>query len=191
MLEIQCPVPQAQTLAPADLSRFVFKDMLKRLTALFNQGMEKLVDSVRLRLVGPSLLGDIVQIPLRCSLEEARAAYGEPYEHSVDDGLPDCECYSFEVRNFHLVELWVWKSAVHQILYTSPRGESSLDLQTVFDAYGSGKEWVTWEEGYLYASADNSVRVWCSAMPVIGVGTTEFVHFRDSHKSDTEKEEGQ
>jgi hypothetical protein len=165
--------------------------MLKRLTALFNQGMERVVDSVRLRLVGPSLLGDIVQIPLRCGLEEALAAYGEPYEHSVDGGLPDCECYSFEVRNFHLVELWVWKSAVHQILYTSPRGESSLDLQTVFDAYGSGKEWVTWEKGYLYASADNSVRVWCSAMPVIGVATSEFVHFRDSHKSDVEKEENQ
>ena len=154
--------------------------MVRRIKSLFNRVMEFFVDAVRLRLIGPSLLGDIDQIPLRSSIEVAIASYGNPYEQSVDNDLTNCECYSFEVRNFHLVELWVWKSTVHQILYTSPRGEASLDLQTVLDAYGKGQEWITLQKGYKYASGDESVRVWCSAMPVIGVATTEFVHFRES-----------
>ncbi len=158
--------------------------MLKRSIAWFNQVMEYLVDSVRLRLIGPHLLCDIQQVPLGCGLDDALSAYGEPYEQWSDDDLPDTQTYSFEVQDLHLVQIWVWKSAVHQILFTSPRGDSSQDLQTVFDAYGGGEEWTTWTKGYRYASSDDSVRVWCSAMPVIGVGTKEFVHFRESLESD-------
>ncbi|QDV59049.1 hypothetical protein [Rosistilla oblonga] len=157
--------------------------MLNRLITKFNDVMEHLVDAVRLRLIGPHLLGDIPQIPLPCKLDDALKAYGEPYEQSEGDVLPDTQNYTFEVHDLHLVQIWVWKSEVHQILYTSPRGDGATDLQTVFDAYGDGKEWTTWTEGYLYASADDSLRVWCSALPMIGVGTKEFVHFRDAHKS--------
>ena len=132
----------------------------------------------------PHLLCDIQQVPLGCGLDDALSAYGEPYEQWSDDDLPDTQTYSFEVQDLHLVQIWVWKSAVHQILFTSPRGDSSQDLQTVFDAYGGGEEWTTWTKGYRYASSDDSVRVWCSAMPVIGVGTKEFVHFRESLESD-------
>lgn len=157
--------------------------MLKRSVAKFNDVMEYLVDSVRLRLIGPHLLGDIPQIPLPCKLDEAFEAYGEPYEQAKEDELPDTQTYAFEVHDLHLVQIWVWKSEVHQILYTSPRGDSAMDLQTVFDAYGGGQEWTTWTEGYRYANADDSLRVWCSAMPVIGVGTKEFVQFREGLES--------
>ena len=50
---------------------------------------------------------------------------------------------------------------------------------------GDGQEWTTWTEGYRYATADDSLRVWCSAMPVIGVGTKEFVRFREKLESAT------
>jgi len=160
--------------------------MLMRLIYRFNQGMECLVDFVRLRLIGPNLLGDIDQIPLLSSLDAAVAAYGEPYEQTEDEKLPNTTRYSFDVQDRHLVEIWIWNSVVHQVLYTSPRGDDSLDLQTVFDAYGSGGEWVAMTEGYRYRSGDDSVRVWCSAMPVIGVGTKEFVHFRESLAADVD-----
>jgi len=156
--------------------------MLNHLIQRFNRGMESLVDRIRLRLLGPQLLGDIEQIPLRCSVEEARAAYGTSCEDTEDVGLPNTKRHCFEVKGLHLVEIWVWNGIVHQILYTSPHGDGPLDLQTVFDSYRSGGDWVTMTEGYRYRSGDDSVRVWCSVIPSIGVGTKDFVLFRESHE---------
>ena len=73
--------------------------MFNRTLAKFNDVMESLVDSVRLRLLGPHLLGDIPRIPLPCTLDEALDAYGEPNEQSQDDRLPDTQIYSFEVHD--------------------------------------------------------------------------------------------
>lgn len=162
--------------------------MLRRFLAKFQNFLEHLVDIVRLRLIGPNLLEDIPQIPLRSELQAALDAYGVPYEQVAADDLPETQVVSFEVHNLHHVQVWVWKSAVHQILFTSPRGDADMDLQTVFSAYGGGKKWRTWTEGYLYGTEDGSIRLWCSAMPTIGVGTTEFIQFRDSHRSSGKSE---
>ena len=50
----------------------------------------------------------------------------------------------------------------------------------MFETYGENQEWQTVNEGYLYYRDDNLVRLWCSAMPPIGVASMEYWEARGS-----------
>jgi len=147
---------------------------------VFNRFMTWLVDGIRLRLVGPTLLEDVPHLPLNATLADAIALYGEPSASEVNDEFPESREYIFPVSDYHEIVAWEWRSKIHAVLYQSARGHPELDLATIFKAYGNGQDWTTVDEGYLYRRSDQSVRVWCSAIPAIGVGTEEFFKAKDS-----------
>lgn len=144
--------------------------------------MAFLIDWIRRRLIGPTLLEDITRIPLEASLEDAVAAYGDPTDSKPNDDLPQSTEYSFHISDYHDVVTWVWKEKVHAILYLSSRGQPELDLETMRKSYGNGQDWITVNEGYLYRRRDGKVRLWCSAIPAIGVGTEEYFQAENEHK---------
>jgi hypothetical protein len=45
------------------------------------------------------------------------------------------------------------------------------------------QEWKEVNEGYTYLRADGSLRLWCSAVPAIGVGFEEYMKADASYRS--------
>jgi hypothetical protein len=152
---------------------------------MLNRLMEKLVDGIRLRLVGPTLLQDIELLDLGTTIDDATRLYGKHVETKQNEDLPESECYSFEPSEYHGIDVWIWKSAVHAIVYFSAKGEPEMDLTTIREKYGGKQHWDTINEGFTYRRADQQVRLWCSAMPAIGVGSEEYMRAEAEQKSRT------
>jgi hypothetical protein len=150
---------------------------------MFNRFMEWLVDGIRLRWVGPTLLQDIPLLNLGCSLEEATGLYGPYARKFPSDGLPEAVGYSFEPSPFHMIDVWIWRSQVSAVVYHSAKGDPELDLETVWMKYGEMQEWKEVNEGYTYLRADGRLRLWCSAVPAIGVGFEEYMKADASYRS--------
>jgi len=148
---------------------------------MFNRLMEWLVDGIRLRLVGPTLLQDIERLNLGATIDDATRLYGPCVEHETGEEFPESECYSYEPGEFHRIDVWEWKSVVHAIVYFSAKGAPELDLKTIRDTYGDQQSWTTINEGYNYRRADKKVQLWCSAMPAIGVGTEEYMQAKANY----------
>ncbi len=153
---------------------------------MFNRFMEWIVDGIRLRLVGPTLLQDVSLIPLGASLEDAKALYGAHVETISNEDFPEASGYSFEPSKFHAVDVWIWNSTVSAVVYHSAKGDPELDLETVWKRYGEGHEWKTVNQGYTYLRADGHVRIWCSAVPAIGVGFEEYMQADANYRSKSE-----
>ncbi len=150
---------------------------------MFNRVMEWIVDGIRLRLVGPTLLQDIPLIPLGSTIEDAKALYGVHVKTISNKDFPEASGYSFEPSQHHAIDVWIWNSFVNAVVYHSARGEPDLDLETVRNKYGEGKEWKTVNEGYTYLREDGLVRLWCSAVPAIGVGFEEYMRADANYRS--------
>lgn len=145
--------------------------------------MEWIVDGIRLRLVGPTLLQDIPLLDLGSTLEDATNLYGQHAEMIPSEGFPEAIGYSFEPSQYHAIDVWIWRSQVSAVVYHSAKGESDLDLKTVWNKYRETQEWKTINEGYTYLREDGRVRLWCSAVPTIGVGLEEFMRANTNYRS--------
>ena len=145
--------------------------------------MEHVVDAIRIRVVGPTLLQDIPQLRLGSTVEDAINLYG-PYTKKTKDqnDLPENELFTFNISNYHTIDVWVWKSEVHAIVYYSTGGDPEMDLETILTFYGETQGWLTINEGYNYRREDGKIRLWCSAMPAIGVGTEEYMQNQATYK---------
>jgi hypothetical protein len=150
---------------------------------MFNRFMEWLVDGIRLRLVGPTLLQDIPLLDLGSSLDDATKLYGPHTETIPNEDFPEAIGYSFEPSQYHAVDVWIWRSQVSAVVYHSAKGEPELDLKTVWSKYGETQEWRAVNEGYTYLRADGRVRLWCSAVPAIGVGIEEYMQADANYRS--------
>ena len=155
---------------------------------MFNRFMEWLVDGIRLRLVGPTLLQDIELVSLGATTADATKLYGPCVEDEIDEEFPEAHCYSYEPTEYHRIDVWEWKSTVHAVVYFSAKGEPELDLKTIRDAYGERQDWTTINEGYNYRRADGNVQLWCSAMPAIGIGTEEYMRANAQFKQTTNED---
>jgi hypothetical protein len=150
---------------------------------MINRFLEWIVDGIRLRLVGPTLLQDIPLLNLGSSIEDAIGLYG-PYTKKIpNEGFPEAAGYSFEPSPFHIIDVWIWRSQVSAVVYHSARGEPDLDLKTVWHKYGERQEWKTVNEGYNYLRMDGRQRLWCSAVPAIGIGIEEYMEAEASYRS--------
>ena len=154
---------------------------------MFNRFMDWVVDGIRIRLVGPTLLQDIPLLDLGASLADATSLYGPHKETIPNEDFPEAIGYSFEPSQFHTVDVWIWKSHVSAVVYHSAKGEPELDLKTVLEKYGETHEWKTINEGYTYLRADGRVRLWCSAVPAIGVGSDEYMQADANYRSISSK----
>lgn len=152
---------------------------------MFNRVMEWLVDGIRLRLVGPTLLQDIELVPLGVTNADATRLYGRCVEEEIAEEFPESRCYTYEPTQYHRIDVWEWKSTVHAVVYFSANGDPELDLKTIRDAYGEKQDWMTINEGYNYRRVDGNVQLWCSAMPAIGVGTEEYMRAKAQFKQST------
>ena len=154
---------------------------------MFNRFMEWLVDGIRLRMVGPTLLQDIPLLELGSTLTDATNLYGPYGEEIANDDFPEAKGYCFEPSSYHAIDVWIWKSRVVAIVYHSSQGEPDLDLKTMFNKYGANQQWKTINEGYTYLRSDGQVRLWCSAMPAIGVGNEEYMQADANFRAATSK----
>lgn len=146
---------------------------------MLNKLLNRLVDTLRLRFVGPTLLEDIHLPPIGSSIGQVRQHYGN--ETGVEQGDSDASssCHTFEPSEYHQVVVWAKQGKVQAVIFFSANGDPELDLETVMTAYGNDSRWVEINPGYDYRLSDDSIRLWCSVMPGIGVGTTDFVKAQD------------
>lgn len=126
------------------------------------------------RMQGYHRLEKIRMVPLRAPLLEAIALYGEPIETKVHEEFPEATEYIFNVSPYHDAVIFVWKDAMHSIVYWSSHADPSRDLVSMLTHFGEGHTWEELTSGYSYIRADREVRLWCSAIPAIGVGTREY-----------------
>lgn len=154
---------------------------------MFNRFMEWLIDAIRLRLVGPTLLQDIPLLELGSVLDDATGLYGPHTETIPNEDFPESTGYSFEPTPYHLVDVWIWRSRVSAVVYHSAKGDPELDLETIMTKYGEKQEWKTINVGYTYLRADDRVRLWCSAVPAIGVGIEEYMQADANYRTSSSK----
>lgn len=125
-------------------------------------------------------LDSIDAIALHCSIDDAIELYGAPLAKEKDGEFSEATEYTFRVSPFHDCVIWEWKQKIHAVVYYPDTGFPDADLEFMFETYGEGRNWNTVEEGFLYMREDNSVRLWCSAMPPIGVATMEYWKAKDN-----------
>ncbi len=73
---------------------------------MFNRFMEWLVDGIRHRLVGPTLLQDIEQLKLGATVDDATRLYGPSVEHEIGEEFPESHCFSYEPTEYHRIDVW-------------------------------------------------------------------------------------
>ena len=141
------------------------------------------------KLIGAERLDRHDALPLGCSVDDAINLYGEPLDIAQDESLPDSTKYTFSVSWFHACFAWEWRGKIHCIVYLPEKSFPDPDLKFMFDNYGAGQGWNTVTQGYLYFRKDQRVRLWCSAMPPIGVATMEYWSEKESHAKSLESKE--
>jgi hypothetical protein len=120
-------------------------------------------------------LDAIHPLSLGASLEDAVALYGSEYESGPADDHPDATCYTFSISPFHEALITIWNGTVHQVAYCSSHPDPDRDLVWMLDTYGEGRQWDVMTRGYSYRRKDGARWLWCSAAPVIGVSSAEFM----------------
>jgi len=131
-------------------------------------------------------LEKLEMVKLLVPFEDAVALYGEPDDREPSEKNPDATVYTFSASLFHEVSVTAWKGVIHSVTYWSSHASPAQDLACVMERYSQGQNWHPLTEGYLYQREDGRRRLWCSAMPAIGVATTEFL---DNEKSPTDEQE--
>ena len=70
------------------------------------------------------------------------------------------------------------------VTYWSAHADPNRDLRCMLAKYGNGVGWDEVEQGYLCIRKDGKVRLWCSAVPAIGVETTEYFVAKNRNNAD-------
>ena len=132
---------------------------------------------------GSHRLETIDKLPLGSALAEAIALYGEPIETEPSDDTPEITQHTFAAGDYHEVVTSEWKDAIQSITYWSLKADPGRDLDCMLRAYSKSSEWQVMEEGYWYQRQDGVVRLWCSAIPAIGVAFVDFLRAKSELKT--------
>lgn len=127
-------------------------------------------------ILGKHRLEKIEMLPLESSLKDAIALYGEPNESQPDEEAPEVTEHSFRVGNYHEVLAKEYQGTIQSIVYWSEAPSPNRDLNRVLEYYKENSQWDVVEEGYLLQRQDVKMRVWCSAIPAIGVGLIDYLN---------------
>ena len=133
--------------------------------------IRKLIDFV---FHGRHRLEKIEKLPLGSSLGDAIGLYGEPIETKASDDSPEITQHTFAAGEYHEVVVSEWKESIQSITYWSSHADPGRDLDSMLEAYSGSSEWQVMEEGYWYQRKDGQIRLWCSAIPAIGVAFVDF-----------------
>lgn len=132
---------------------------------------------------GRHRLQTIEKLPLGSSLGEAIALYGDPIETEPDDDAPQITTHTFAVGDYHEVVASEWKTTIQSITYWSLKADPGRDLDCMLSAYGESSGWQVMDKGYWYQRKDGVIRLWCSAIPVIGVAFVDFLREKSELKT--------
>jgi|GEM_PF-3262014 len=120
-------------------------------------------------------LESIAMVALGVPIARALETYGEVQSREPHDRVPDATWYVFAAGPHHEAKFVEWRGQIHVAAYRSEEPLPGPDLARVMTRYADGQKWIALTEGYLYQREDRTRRLWCSAMPMIGVGTSEFL----------------
>ena len=130
-----------------------------------------------------STLQNIQLIDLGATIESAIALYGDPIETSQREDFPAASSMTFSPDDLHEIVVTEWNGLVHQVVYWFEDPSPDDDLIFIADHYRDGQDWVELNPGYLYYREDEEIRLWCSALPAIGVGTIEYFKAESAAKA--------
>ena len=120
-------------------------------------------------------LDRIELVELEAPIADVIKLYGEPLESKPDEHFAEVTTHTFSASPYHEVVISEWKGKACSITYWSAHAAPNADLKCMGDFYGKDVGWDEAERGYWYFRKDNKVRLWCSAVPAIGVATTEYL----------------
>jgi len=126
-------------------------------------------------IFGRHRLERIQMLPLGSTIVDAIKLYGEPLEKEPSEEAPEITQYSFEASPYHGVTVSEWEDKVQSIVYWSAKGDPTRDLNCMLRFYEEDSEWELMEKGYWYQRVDRKVRLWCSAIPAIGIAYVDFL----------------
>jgi hypothetical protein len=124
--------------------------------------------------LGWGRLKSIRLVPLEVTLDEVRALYGDPEAVEPREDWEGATRQTFQVRLFE-VHVTEWQGRVHAVTYEFPGRTQDREFTDFLEFYGEGHRWEPLTEGYSHRRADLRRVAWCSAAPVIGVGTDVFL----------------
>jgi hypothetical protein len=142
----------------------------------------KLRELIDFYLRGRHRLETISLLPLGCTIAYAVALYGQPISSEPTEETSDITLHVFIAGPYHEVRVWEWNGAIQSVVYFSVKSDPSRDLKCVLTHYQGDSTWNVMEPGYWYQRADGTVRLWCSAAPVIGVGHVKFLEAEAAYK---------
>jgi hypothetical protein len=119
-------------------------------------------------------LGDLPLLPLGEPIGSAIERYGAPVEINAHETLPEAFRYIFASHQEYEVVINAWDGVIHEIVYWFDKPVLDEDIVFIARHYGEGHQWNTLSRGYLYYRDDEQVRLWCSAVPAVGVGTLAY-----------------
>lgn len=131
---------------------------------------------------GRHRLETIEKLPLGSSLGEAIALYGKPIETEPSDDTPEITQHTFAAGDYHEMVASEWNDTIQSITYWSLKSDPGRDLDSMLSAYTESSEWEMMEEGYWYQRQDGVIRLWCSAIPAIGVAFVDFLRAKSELK---------
>lgn len=123
---------------------------------------------------GRHRLEKVPTVPLGSSIGEAIKLYGEPVKKERPEDFLESVQYTFSVGPYHQAVISELEGRISSITYWSARSDPARDLRYMLECYKEDSQWDVLEEGYWYQRLDGEARLWCSAMPAIGVAFTKF-----------------
>lgn len=125
----------------------------------------------------------IAKLPLGSTVADAIRIYGEPTEVKPSEDAPEIAQYIFAAGLYHEVVANEWQGRIQSITYWSTKADPGRDLDCMLDAYRETSEWHVQQKGYWYQRQDGQLRLWCSAIPAIGVAYVDFLNAKDKLKT--------
>jgi len=127
-------------------------------------------------------LDHIKRVELESLITDVIDIYGEPIESNPTEDFPEATTHTFQPGLYHEAVICEWRGKACSITYWSSHASPTQDLKCMFETYGKGIGWREVETGYWYFRKDDKVRLWCSAIPAIGVATTEYMEAKGQAK---------
>jgi len=128
-------------------------------------------------------LESVEMLPLGASIDEAIKLYGEPFEKKPSEDALEITEYGFWVGSYHEAVIFEYQGKVQSITYWSAKSDPGRDLRCMLDRYKEDSHWRVMEEGFWYQRMDEKLRLWCSAIPAIGIAYVDFLETKTNFKT--------
>lgn len=134
--------------------------------------IKQLIDTC---FLGKHRLENIDMLPLGSSLQDAIAIYGESSESKPSEDAPQITEHTFLAGSYHELVALEYEEIIQSITYWSEKSSPTRDLKWMLESYKGDSQWEVMEEGYWFQRQDKKLRIWCSAIPAIGVAFIDFL----------------